>query len=508
MSGGRAAHAIAPGLRGALMVCGTSSGAGKSTFVTGLCRLLARRGIRVAPFKAQNMSNNAAVCADGAEIGRAQYAQALAAGIEPCADLNPVLLKPIDERRSQVIVLGTPVGETDAAAYADDTAALLDIATAAFDRLRDGYDVVVLEGAGSPAELNLLHRDIANLALAARVGTDALLVADVDRGGMLAAVHGTVDLLPAALRRHLRGIVVNRFRGELTLLDPGLAMLEERTNLPVLGVVPVLPGAVDIEDSLDVPTATDARSGALTIVVVRTPRLANFTDVEPLAAEPGVEVRFVTRPEQVEGADLIVLGGSRSVIADLSWLRETGLADAVLHSDAAVLGVCGGYQMLGHTIVDEVGADGPPGEAAGLGLLPVITTFAVEKTTRRRRGCALDADVTGYEIRHGSPVRTGGRGWVDLDDEHGRELEGAVAVGRVYGTSVHGLFENDGFRGAFLAAVARARGRHLTAGSGSFAATRRRFHDTVADAVEAHLDLDAIAALIAGARRPEPAPSR
>jgi adenosylcobyric acid synthase len=501
----RAAPTLDPGLRGAVMVCGTGSGSGKSTFVTGLCRLLARRGVRVAPFKAQNMSNNAAVCADGAEIGRAQYAQALAAGLQPCADHNPVLLKPISDGRSQVIVLGAPAGETDAAGYAGAGAALLDTAAAALTRLRSRYEVVVIEGAGSPAEINLLSRDIANLPLAERVGVDAVLVADVDRGGMLAAVHGTVDLLPHGLRRRLRAIVVNRFRGDLALLQPGLAMLEDRTGLPVLGVLPFLPGALDVEDSLDVPAPMAGRPDALMVAVVRTPRLSNFTDVEPLAAEPDVVVRFVTRPDQLDGVDLIVLGGSRSVIADLTWLRDTGLAEAVTGSDAVVFGICGGYQMLGDAIVDEAGTDGAPGEAAGLGLLPVVTTFDCEKTTRRRRGRALAWEVTGYEIRHGAPARSCGQGWVDLDDEHGDECEGATAGGRVYGTSVHGLFENDGFRRAFLGRVAVARGRTYAAHSGSFAAARRRFHDAVADAVEAHLDLDAIAGLIAGAHHPEPA---
>jgi adenosylcobyric acid synthase len=500
----RAAPTIRPGLRGALMVCGTSSGAGKSTLVTGLCRLFARRGIRVAPFKAQNMSNNAAVCADGSEIGRAQYSQALAAGIEPSADLNPILLKPMDDRRSQMILLGTPAGQTDAAAYGDDTAALLDVAAAAFHRLCDRYEVIVLEGAGSPAELNLLPRDIANLGLAERVGTDAVLVADIDRGGMLAAVHGTVDLLPAELRRRLRGIVVNRFRGDLGLLQPGLAMLEERTNLPVLGVLPFLPGAIDAEDSLDVPAPVVGRSDVLTVAVLRTPRLSNFTDVEPLAGELDVVVRFVTRADELDDADLIVLGGSRSVIADLAWLRDTGLAEGIVRSDAVVLGICGGYQMLGDAIIDEAGTDGAPGEAAGLGPLPVVTTFAVEKTTRPRRGRALDRDVAGYEIRHGTPARTGDEGWVELHDEHGDESEGATAGGRVYGTSVHGLFENDEFRRAFLSRVAAARDRPFAPSADSFAAARTRFHDAVADAVEAHLDLDAIAGLIAGARHPEP----
>jgi adenosylcobyric acid synthase len=489
------------------MVCGTSSGAGKSTIVAGLCRLLARRGVRAAPFKAQNMSNNAAVCADGAEIGRAQYAQALAAGIEPSADFNPILLKPIDDRRSQVIVHGAPVAEVGAIDYGAQSGALLELAADALARLRECYEVVVVEGAGSPSEVNLLERDVANLPLAARAGIDAVLVADVDRGGMLAAAYGTVALLPADLRDRIRGIVVNRFRGELSLLRPGLDLVEERTGVPVLGVVPFLPGAVDAEDSLDVPRSGDPRTGALVVAVVRTPRISNFTDLEPLAAEPDVAVRFVSRPNELAGADLIVVPGSRAVAADLAWLRATGLAEAVLHSDALVLGVCGGYQMLGDTIIDHDGVEGEPGAVAGLSLLPVTTRLAPDKITRVRHGRALGCDVGAYEIRHGRPVRTGGRAWIELDDEFGAEHEGAVNGDRIFGTSLHGLFEHDDFRGAFLAKAAARSGRAFSPGEESFAAVRARFHDSVADAIEASLDLDRIVALIAAAV-PAPVASR
>jgi adenosylcobyric acid synthase len=482
------------------MVCGTSSGAGKSTVVTGLCRLLARRGVSVAPFKAQNMSNNAAVCADGAEIGRAQYAQALAAGIEPSADLNPVLLKPMSEQRSQVIVLGAPAGVADASTYAGAAPELLETAAAALARVRERYDVVVVEGAGSPAELNLLERDVANLPLAERAGIDGVLVADVDRGGMIAAAYGTVALLPNALRARVRGIVVNRFRGDLALLRPGLAILEDRAGVPVLGVLPFLPGALDAEDSLDVPAAEPARPGALVAAVVRTPRLSNFTDLEPFAVEPGVAVRFVTRPDELDGADLVVLGGSRAVASDLEWMRANGLAAALARSDAVVLGICGGYQMLGTAIVDAAGVEGNAGSTEGLGLLPVTTCFADAKTTRRRRGRALGCPVGGYEIRHGTPVRARGDGWVELDDEHGAEREGATSGDRVFGTSVHGLFEHDEFRRAFLARVATRRGRAYSPGTTSFGAARGRFHDAVADAIEAHVDLDALAETIGRAR--------
>jgi adenosylcobyric acid synthase len=489
--------ALAPGLHGAVMVCGTSSGAGKSTVVAGLCRLLARRGVRVAPFKAQNMSNNAAVCADGAEIGRAQYAQAVAAGIEPSAECNPILLKPIDDRRSQVIVNGRPFTEAGAADYADHAAMLLDLAADALQRLRQRFDVVVVEGAGSPAELNLLERDVSNLPLAARAGIDALLVADVDRGGMLAAAYGTVALLPPSLRERIRGIVVNRFRGDAALLRPGLDLLEQRSGVRMLGVVPFLPGAVDAEDSLDVPTVTSPARAGLEVAVVRLPRISNFTDLEPLAAEPDVGVRYVSRPDELAGADLVVVPGSRAVVADLAWLRHTGLADAIVRTDAVVLGICGGYQMLGEGIVDDAGVEGEPGSAPGLGLLPVATRFARGKVTRVRRGRALGCAVEGYEIRHGVPVRTAGDGWIELDDGTGTDLEGATRGERIFGTSLHGLFEGDGFRHEFLRRVAEQRGRQFAPGTESFADARARFHDRLADALEANLDLERLAALVA-----------
>ncbi len=496
---------LSTGTRGALMVCGTSSGAGKSTLVAGLCRLLARRGVSVSPFKAQNMSNNAAVCADGAEIGRAQYAQALAAGIEPRADLNPVLLKPMSDHRSQVIVLGAPAGEADATSYAGAAPELLDTAVGALERLRRAFDVVVVEGAGSPAELNLLARDISNLPLAARTGMDAVLVADVDRGGMLAAAYGTVALLPEDLRGRVRGIVVNRFRGDLPLLQPGLSLLEARAGVPVLGVLPFLDGAVDAEDSLDVPTHADVPPGTLSVAVVRTPRLSNFTDVDPLTIEPGVTVCFATRPEEVERADLVVLGGSRAVTSDLAWMRTRGLADAVSRSDAVVLGICGGYQMLGDEILDDSGVEGSPGASTGLGLLPVTTRFRADKVTRRRKGRALGCEVGGYEIRHGVPARTSGAGWIELDDEHGVEREGACGADRVFGTSLHGLFEHDAFRHAFLTHVAAQRGRRYEPGPNSFAHARHGFHDAIADAIEQCVNLDALAGIIATAA---PAPTR
>jgi adenosylcobyric acid synthase len=493
--------AVDPRLRGALMVCGTSSGAGKSTFVTGLCRLLAREGVDVAPFKAQNMSNNAAVGGDGGEIGRAQFAQAQASGLTATRDMNPVLLKPLDDGRAQLLVLGRPAGFMSA--WRTDVArpTLLDTVLGALDRLRRAHAVVVVEGAGSPTELNLLDRDLANLPLADRAGLPAIVVADVDRGGMIAAAYGTVALLPPHLRARVRGFVVNRFRGDADLLAPALDLLTERTGLPVLGVMPTLDGLVDDEDSLDLPAGNArARVGTLDVAVIRAPRVANFTDVEPLTAEPDLTLRWVSTVEELGAPDLVVLPGSRAVVADLAWLRERGLDRAVVETDAVVLGICGGYQMLGTSIEDDTGIEAAtPGAVAGLDVLPVVTRYAAAKTARVRAGTAFGAPISGYEIRHGEPLRLAGHGWIALDDALGREDEGACGSDRCFGTSLHGLFEHDGFRAAFLGHVAAVRSRPFTPTTVPFASRRRSAHDRLADAIARHCDVTRIAELVASA---------
>jgi adenosylcobyric acid synthase len=485
-------------LSGALMVCGTSSGAGKSTIVTGLCRLLARDGIDVAPFKAQNMSNNAAVCGDGAEIGRAQFAQAQAAGVLACLDMNPILLKPIDAHRAQLIVLGRPAGTMSAFETSVPRSKLFDTVVGALGRLRHEHAVVLIEGAGSPTELNLLDRDLANLPLADRAQLPAIVVADVDRGGTLAASYGTVALLPPDLRRRIRGFVVNRFRGDPDLLRPGLDILEERTGLPVLGVVPAVEGLLDSEDSLDLPHPNaPGHGGALDVAVIRTPRVANFTDVEPLATEPDVSLRWVDGAEQFGDPDLVLLPGSRAVIADLAWLHNRGLAVAISNTAAVVLGICGGYQMLGESIEDHDNIEATTcGDVAGFGLLPVVTRYHTAKTSRVRSGQALGHEVRGYEIRHGEPMRREGVGWIALADEYGSDDEGTWRDERVFGTSLHGLFEHDGFRAAFLTHVANRRERTFTASPVPFARQREHAHDRLADAIASSCDMERIAGFI------------
>jgi adenosylcobyric acid synthase len=460
------------------MVAGTASDVGKSVLVAGLCRLWARQGVNVAPFKAQNMSNNAAVTIGGAEIGRAQALQAAAAGVEPEAVMNPILLKPTGERTSQVVVLGRPVDELEARAYHERKAGLWDVVLDSLADLRRRFDVVFLEGAGGAAEINLLDRDLVNLPLAQRAGIPAILVGDIDRGGVFAQLYGSVALLPPELAATVEGFVVNKLRGDPALLGDSLVDLERRCGVPTLGVVPFLPGiTIDAEDSLALDRRPPVRPDAeVDVAVVRFPRIANFTDLDPLVHEPAVQVRFVTSPDELGRPDLVVLPGSKNTVEDLRWLRATGLADVVgFHR---VLGICGGYQMLGRRIVDEV--ESGAGTVEGLGLLEVETVFERQKVAARRTGTACGHGVTGYEIHHGR-VR-GGTPWLTLDGEP----EGATDGKRVWGTSLHGIFEADGFRAAFLGIAATA----------SFAAAREQQLEAVADHLQAHVDIASIERLL------------
>ncbi|GHG11801.1 MULTISPECIES: cobyric acid synthase [Amycolatopsis] len=474
-----------------LLVAGTTSDAGKSLVTAGICRWLARRGVRVAPFKAQNMSNNSMVCADGAEIGRAQWVQARAAGVEPEAAMNPVLLKPGSDRRSHVVALGKPFGTLEAGEYATGRAGLAEIAFGAFEDLSARYDVVVCEGAGSPAEINLRGGDYVNMGLARRFGLPVLVVGDIDRGGVLAAMFGTLALLSAEDQALVAGWVVNKFRGDVGLLRPGLDSLEKVTGRPVLGVLPWLDRVwIDSEDALAVAGwRRETRGGGLGVAVVRFPRASNATDVDALAAEPGVTVTLTADPDVVAAADVVVLPGSRATVSDLAWLRDRGLDTAVTARAAAgrpVLGICGGYQVLTESIVDEV--ESGAGEVAGLGLLPGRVTFAAEKVLARPTGTWRGHPVHAYEIHHGS-VTTTSPGESFLDGQR---------AGAVWGTMWHGAFENDAFRRAWLteAAAQAGAGWAPAPDAPGFGELREEMLDKLADAVDEHLDTAALRTLL------------
>ena len=483
-----------------LLVAGTASEAGKSAVTAGICRWLARRGVKVAPFKAQNMSLNSVVTRDGAEIGRAQAMQAAAAGIEPEAALNPVLLKPGGNGTSQVMVLGKPVAEADAMSYPALKPRLAGTVLACLTGLADRFDAVICEGAGSPAEINLREHDLANMGLARAAGLPVIVVADIDRGGALAALYGTLALLSRDDQALVAGFVVNKVRGDARLLQPGLDRLRGLTGRPVLGVLPWTAGLwVDAEDSLSLgagpgdqpppgPVKGEGEAGGdvLRVAVIRLPRISNFTDTDPLAAEPGVALRFVTSAAEITDADLVILPGSRATVADLAWLRERGLAGAVAARAARggpVLGICGGYQMLATGIRDDV--ESGAGTVPGLGLLPATVTFGTAKVLRLRRDSADGEPVTGYEIHHGVVTADGGE-----------PFPGGCSAGAVLGTTWHGIFESDGFRRALLRRVAAAAGRSFEPGHVTFASIRERKLDTLADLVDEHLDTGALLNLI------------
>ncbi|MCA1655016.1 MAG: cobyric acid synthase [Pseudonocardiaceae bacterium] len=483
-------------MRGALLVAGTSSDAGKSVLVAGICRWLARRHVRVAPFKAQNMSNNSAVTVEGGEIGRAQAMQALACGLEPSVRFNPVLLKPGSDHSSQVVVLGEPVGTLHGYRERDHSAVVL----STLNGLRNEFDVVVCEGAGSPAEVNLRAGDIANLGLARAANLPVVVVGDIDRGGVLAHMFGTLAVLDPADQAMVQAFVVNKFRGDESLLRPGLDWLTERTGRPVLGVLPWREELwLDAEDSLSYTAdgvvgrpAPPMGEQWLRVAVVRLPRISNATDVEALACEPGVAVRFVTEPSRLADADLVVLPGSKSTVDDLRWLRDKGLADALTALDKPVLGICGGYQMLGRRLVDHV--ESGRGEVAGLGLLDLDVEFAEVKTRARPVGTAFGQPVSGYEIHHGRVVRQTAPGLVTLPDG---SPEGAL-TDAVAGTHWHGLLDNDGFRRAFLRWAADRAGRtgFVPATDISVADARAAQLDLLGDLVADQLDTEALTTLI------------
>jgi adenosylcobyric acid synthase len=476
-----------------LMVQGTTSDAGKSTLVTALCRWARRQGVAVAPFKPQNMALNSAVTADGGEIGRAQAVQAQAAGLEPHTDMNPVLLKPNSDTGAQVIIHGRAVGNMQALAYHGYKQVAMAAVLQSHQRLRRQYPLVLVEGAGSPAEINLRAGDIANMGFAEAVDCPVILIADIDKGGVFAHLVGTLALLSPSEQARIQGFVINRFRGDIALLQPGLDWLERRTGKPVLGVLPYLMDFhLEAEDAVDTRQQTKAED-ALQVVVPVLPRISNHTDFDPLRLHPQVQLSFVGPGQAMPPADLIVLPGSKSVRADLARLREQGWDAAIarhLRYGGKLLGICGGLQMLGRHIHDPYGLEGAAGSSEGLGLLDFKTRLEPEKQLRNVRGrlCLEQAEVSGYEIHAGVSTGAGLNGAVSLDD--GRRDGGLSSDGQVLGTYLHGLFE----RPEACAALLRWAGlREVQAVD--YQALRERDIERLADLVEAHLDTDQLKAL-------------
>jgi adenosylcobyric acid synthase len=474
----------------ALMIQATGSNAGKSTLVAGLARALVRRGLKVAPFKPQNMSNNAAVAVEGGEIGRAQAVQARAARMIPSVHMNPVLLKPETDSGAQIIVQGQRWGTLRAKDFRDKKAALLPAVLDSFARLAREADIVLVEGAGSPAEINLRAGDIANMGFAAAAGVPVVLAGDIDRGGVIASLAGTHLVLEPDERARIRGFVINKFRGDVRLFDQGLAAVTRLTGWPSLGVVPWLPRAawLPAEDAVDLDRAHPSASSRVIAVPVLA-RIANFDDLDPLGMEPGVKLVFVRPGEPLPGnADVVILPGSKSTIGDLAFLRAQGWdidIKAHVRRGGHVLGLCGGYQMLGQTIADPDGIEGPAATVDGLGLLDISTIMSADKSTRLVQGIhsATGAAIEGYEIHLGrSEGRDCARSVVTID---GRPDGASTADGRVQGTYAHGLFTGDAFRKAWLANLG-------IASTLAYESQIESALDALADHLEAHLDIDAI----------------
>ncbi len=486
-------------MNGALLVAGTHSDAGKSVVVAGLCRWLAREGIKVAPFKAQNMALNSFVTREGAEIGRAQAAQAAAARIEPEAAMNPILLKPSAERTTQVVVRGRPWATASARSYGGMKRELLPIVLESLADLRSRFDVVVCEGAGSPAEINLRKNDLANMGLARAASLPVLLVGDIDRGGLFASLYGTLALLSPEDQALLAGFLVNKFRGDPAVLEPGLREMTALTGRPFLGTLPFVRGlGIDGEDSLalDTPRPTKPPLGrdVLRVAVARLGRISNFTDFDALAHEPGVAVRFTESREELLDADLAVLPGTKATVEDLRLVRSRGLDRAFAERarlGLPTLGICGGYQMLGRRILDGVESGTP--EVPGLGLLPVETTFEPEKVLARPEGLAPgfgDAPVGGYEIHHGRTFHEGPPLFVT-----GTGTEGCRA-GATLGTSWHGVLESDAFRSALLGWVAAERNLDWRPGDQPFAAAREAQMEKLGDLVAENVEREALLRIV------------
>jgi adenosylcobyric acid synthase len=494
-----------------LMVQGTASSVGKTLIVAALCRIFHREGLSVAPFKAQNMALNSFVTSDGGEIGRAQAVQAEAAGIDPRVEMNPILLKPEGGMRSQVVVLGKPLGRMTWSEYQQLKPEFVRIVADSLHSLRAKHDLIIIEGAGSPAEINLAGQDLVNMHVAAEAEAPVLLVGDIDRGGVFAHLVGTMELLAPADRERVAGFLINKFRGDVALLAPGLEFLRERFRVPVLGVIPYLERLrIADEDSVALEDRRNRRAtglGQIDIAVIKFPRISNYDDFLALEHEDGVTVRFVEEPREMAGADLAIIPGSKSTIADLGWLHESGFALAIVdraREGGLIAGICGGCQMLGEGIDDPHRVESDEASARGLGLLPIVTRFAKTKLTAQVRvrvksssilsGADIVADeISAYEIHMGNVERTAGSSApfriVSRNGAPADTLDGAInRDGSVAGTMLHGIFENDALRAAFLGALRRRKG--LAAhGETRPVASREAEYDRLASAVADSVDL-------------------
>ena len=491
----------------AIMVQGTMSNAGKSLLAAGLCRIFKQDGYRVVPFKSQNMALNSFITKEGLEMGRAQVMQAEAAGVEPSVLMNPILLKPTNDVGSQVIVGGKVLGTMSARDYFRFKKQLIPDIMKAYETLSEKNDIIVIEGAGSPAEINLKTDDIVNMGMAKMAKAPVLLVGDIDRGGVFAQLIGTVDLLEEDERRMVKGLIINKFRGDKTILDPGIRMLEERSGIPVVGVAPYLDIQVEDEDSLSDRFERTAEVGMIDIAVIRLPRISNFTDFNPLESIPGVSLRYVKNVSELKSPDLIILPGTKNTMDDLKWLRECGL-ETMIKKEAAkgtlIFGICGGYQMLGDTLEDPDGVEAG-GSMAGLGLLPMDTIFAADKTRTQVEGhfCSLPGVwepfggtcFTGYEIHMGeTTVKGQAESAMEIHDVvSGMDKTDGICRENVFGTYVHGVFDMEESALALMKVIGKKKGIDVSQLSGvDFAAFKELQYDILASELRKHLDMDSI----------------
>ncbi len=484
----------------AIMVVGTTSHAGKSLISTAICRILSRRGWRVAPFKGQNMALNAYVTSSGGEIGYAQAVQAWAAGVVPWVEMNPILLKPQGDMTSQVIIKGRPVGRVKASDYYEQ---YFDIGWQAIEEslkhLSTEFDLLVCEGAGSPAEINLKHRDLTNMRIAKYLNAPTILVVDIDRGGAFAHVVGTLELLEPEERALIKGVVINKFRGQRSILEPGIKWLEERTGIPVVGVIPYFQEVFPAEDSLDLLERNSYKSTAdLNITVIRLPRIANFTDFDPLESEPSVAVKFLGLKQDLGHPDAVIIPGSKTTITDLLLMQKTGMAEAIKNyaaSGGTVLGICGGYQMLGQIIADPEGVEGQAGRFQGLNLFPIRTVITGQKIARQRQVSSnypqMGLPVNGFEIHQGrSRLEDQGEkpAFQPLFDDVNLGLVDNCQS--IWGTYLHGLFDNGPWRRAWLNRLRQQRGlKSLPTGVSNYREQREQILDYLATEIETHLNL-------------------